>query len=89
MPASALAIVRDTVRRHAMLAPGDTVLVALSGGADSSALLLLLSRLAPELAVTLRALHVDHRLRPDSGRDAEAALALGGRLGVPVQVVAV
>ncbi len=71
-----------------MLAPGDTVLVALSGGADSTALLLVLSRLAPELALTLHALHVDHGLRPDSARDAEAAQALGRRLGVPVQVVA-
>ncbi|HSE92139.1 MAG TPA: tRNA lysidine(34) synthetase TilS [Methylomirabilota bacterium] len=89
MPASVLDLVRDTVRRHAMLASGDTVLVALSGGADSTALLLLLSRLAPELGLILHALHVDHGLRPDSVRDAQAALALGERLGVPVEVVAV
>jgi len=82
-------VVRATLRRHAMLAPGDTVLVALSGGADSSALLLLLSRLAPDLGLTLRALHVDHGLRPDSARDADAARALGRRLGVPVDVVRV
>ncbi len=89
MPAPALDVVRDTVRRHAMLAPGDTVLVGLSGGADSSALLLLLARLAPELGLALRALHVDHGLRSDSARDAEAARALGRRLGVPVAVAAV
>lgn len=85
----ALDVIRDTIRRHAMLAPGDTVLVALSGGADSTALLLLLSRLAPELGLTLHALHVDHGLRADAARDAEGALAVGRRLGVPVAVTAV
>jgi tRNA(Ile)-lysidine synthase len=72
-----------------MLAGGETVLTAVSGGADSTALLWLLHRLAPEWGLRLRALHVNHGLRPDSGRDAEAVRALGARLGVPVEVVAV
>jgi tRNA(Ile)-lysidine synthase len=72
-----------------MLAGGDTVLVAVSGGADSTALLWLLHRLAPEWGLRLQALHVDHGLRPDSGRDAEAVRVLGARLGIPVEVVAV
>jgi len=81
--------VRRTILRHAMLAGGERVLVALSGGADSSALLAVLVALAPEFRLDVHALHVDHRLRPDSACDAEAARALGRRLGVPVDVVAV
>jgi tRNA(Ile)-lysidine synthase len=78
--------VRATVRRHAMLADGEHVLIAVSGGADSTALLSLLQTLAPDYRLRLSALHVDHRLRPDSSRDAEHARALGARLGVRVDV---
>ena len=81
--------VRRTIRRHAMLAGGETVLVAVSGGADSVALVHLLRALAPELGLTLHILHVDHRLRADSAADAEFVRRLGGRLGIPVDVVAV
>jgi tRNA(Ile)-lysidine synthase len=80
---------RRTIRRHAMLAGGETVLVGVSGGADSVALLLVLLRLAPALDLTLRVLHVDHGLRPDSARDAAFVQALGARLGVPVDVARV
>jgi tRNA(Ile)-lysidine synthase len=78
-----------TARRHAMLAEGDRVLVAVSGGADSVALLHVLRELAPRLRLSLHVLHVDHGLRPDSARDADFVRALGRRLGVPVEVAAV
>ena len=78
-----------TIRRHAMLAGGETVLIGVSGGADSVALLHVLLRLAPTLHLTLHVLHVDHGLRPDSARDGEFVQALGARLGVPVDVVGV
>ena len=89
-PAGRLTVVdtaRDTIRRHAMLAGGDRVLVAVSGGADSVALLHVLRELAPELAVELHVAHVDHRLRADSGRDAGFVEALALRLGLPVAIV--
>jgi tRNA(Ile)-lysidine synthase len=80
------ATVERTLRRHAMLAGGETVLVAVSGGADSVALLSILTTLAPAWRLTLHVLHVDHGLRADSPRDAELVRALGARLGVPVEV---
>ena len=87
MSTAALAeLVRATIRRHAMLAGGERVLVAVSGGADSVALLGALLALAPELRLTLHVVHVDHQLRPDSGRDAAFVEDLGRRLGVPVDV---
>lgn len=78
-----------TARRHTMLDDGDRVLVAVSGGADSVALLHVLRELAPRLRLTLHVLHVDHGLRAGSARDADFVRALGRRLGVPVEVVAV
>jgi tRNA(Ile)-lysidine synthase len=78
-----------TIRRHAMLAGGETVVIGVSGGADSVALLRVLIDLAPVLRLRLHVVHVDHGLRPDSPRDAEFVQALGARLGVPVDVVGV
>jgi tRNA(Ile)-lysidine synthase len=72
-----------------MLAGGETVLVAVSGGADSVALLEVLRRLATAWRLTLHAAHVDHRLRPDSAEDAEFVRTLAARLGVPLEVVTV
>src|SRR5262245_54278712 len=60
-----------TIRERALLAQGDRVLVGLSGGPDSTALLLALSRLAPRLGIVVEAAVVDHGLR--RGSDAEAA----------------
>jgi tRNA(Ile)-lysidine synthase len=69
-----------------MLAGGETVLIAVSGGADSVALLHLLHELAPAWRLTLHVLHVDHGLRPDSAADGRFVRELGERLGVPVAV---
>jgi tRNA(Ile)-lysidine synthase len=80
---------RETIRRHAMFAGGDRVLVAVSGGADSVALLHVLRALALPLGVTLHVAHVDHQLRAESGRDASFVRDLAARLGLPVEVVTV
>ncbi len=58
-----------TVRRFGMLQPGERVVVAVSGGADSVALLVCLQRLAARLQITVTAAHLHHGLR---GREADA-----------------
>ncbi len=71
-----------------MLKTGDRVLVAVSGGPDSLALLSVLVALRGELKLTLRAGYVDHGLRPAAAKK-EAALVkrLGLEWGVPVTVL--
>jgi len=52
---------KQTCREHGLLAPGDRVMVAVSGGKDSHTLLHLLTRLVPRLSfdVELVAVHLD------------------------------
>ncbi len=60
------------------------VLVAFSGGPDSTALLAGLVRVAPRLGLDLHAAHLDHALDADSARRARAAGRLAARLAVPL-----
>jgi tRNA(Ile)-lysidine synthase len=62
----------ETIRRHQMIVAGDRVGVAVSGGADSVALLRLLEDLQNELGVGLCVLHLNHGLRGEAS-DADAA----------------
>jgi tRNA(Ile)-lysidine synthase len=70
-----------------MFRRGQTVGVAVSGGADSVCLLHALAELAPRWDIRLHALHLNHRLRGDeSEQDAEFVRGLATRLGLPVTV---
>jgi tRNA(Ile)-lysidine synthase len=74
--------VTGTVRRHRMMKPGDRVLVAVSGGPDSSCLLHALHRLRRLLEIQLTVFHFDHRLRPGSAEDAGHVSELARSLGL-------
>ncbi len=69
-----------------MLRGGDVVLVAVSGGPDSVALLDVLCALAPGLRLTLAVAHVDHGLRPEAAAEADAVVRLCESLGVPCRI---
>jgi len=69
--------------KHAMVARGDGLLVAVSGGVDSVVLLELLYRLADELSMTLTVAHLDHGLRSTSGEDAAFVERLAHARGLP------
>jgi tRNA(Ile)-lysidine synthase len=90
-PAPAVAAVRNAVRACvADLAPGDLVLAACSGGADSLALAAALAFVAPRAGLRAGGVTVDHGLQEGSpGRAATVASVLSG-LGLdPVRSVAV
>lgn len=60
-----------------------SLVVGVSGGADSLCLLLVLRWLAPRLGLRLHAAVLDHDLRRESADEARAVAALCRRLGVP------
>ena len=68
------------------LARGSRLLLALSGGADSTALALVLHLLAPRMGLTLYALSVDHGLREESAQDTDFVKQLCGNLNIPCTV---
>ena len=72
-------LVASYIRRQGLFETREKILAAVSGGADSFCLLLVLQQLgyAPHVA------HFDHRLRPESGRDADAVRRAAERLGLP------
>lgn len=78
-------LVDEACRAYDLFAPDDCILVALSGGADSVALLLSLKTMYPGLHLV--ACHVNHRLRPgEAERDAAFAEALCTRWGIPFEL---
>jgi tRNA(Ile)-lysidine synthase len=79
-----------TSRARRLLRPGDAVLVALSGGPDSTALVACLAALRDAgLAGAVSACHVDHGLRAGSAEDGDFCAALCAALAVPLERVRV
>jgi tRNA(Ile)-lysidine synthase len=71
---------------EAAVRPGDGIVVAFSGGADSTALLHGLIQVAPTLGIRLHAAHLDHGLDASSADRAVAAAAAAKWLGLPCRV---
>jgi tRNA(Ile)-lysidine synthase len=76
--------IRKTIREFDMLESGERVLVAVSGGADSTALLLCLNRLATELNISIVVAHLNHRIRGEEGdADQDFVSQMSSRMGLP------
>jgi tRNA(Ile)-lysidine synthase len=80
----------ERFRAHALAArlfgrPGAAV-VAVSGGADSVALLDLLAAAAPELGLTLVVAHADHGIQAGSGSVGRAVASLAARYDLPFEL---
>ena len=74
----------------ALFAPGDRVCMAVSGGADSTALLLALTERRADLGIVLSVLHVEHGLRGEaSRRDGAFVSALAEQLSLPCKTISV
>ena len=72
------------IAQHQMIQPKETVLVGVSGGVDSLALLYVLHTLRPQLDCQLHIAHLDHGFREDSAGDAAYVTERANRLGIPI-----
>ena len=77
-----LASLQRTIRTERLLPVGSRVVVGVSGGPDSVALLHLFLRMRARLHVQLHMAHLDHGLRPESRDDALFVQRLGVAWGV-------
>ena len=78
---------RAFLKEQALLSPGDSVIAAVSGGADSVAMLFALYLLRDELGVTLEAAHFNHHLRgAESDRDEAFVTDFCGRYDIPLHL---
>lgn len=74
-------------REEQLMLPGDTVLVAVSGGTDSMALLHALHMNADRLNIKVMAAHANHGFRPDeSPQEAESVRRFCANLGIPLEL---
>lgn len=82
--------VRNTISRYQMIGRGDRVLIGVSGGADSTALLHILIQLGGLLKAQYRVIHVHHGLRgEEADRDARCVEQLCRRYKLPCKIVEV
>src|SRR5687768_7543664 len=73
----------DSIRSRHLVSRNDRVLVAVSGGPDSVALLYLLNDLRDELGIDLELAHLQHGIRGEEAKeDARFVAALAGKLNL-------
>ena len=83
MAGSLLNTIRHTVEKQGLLRAGERVGVAVSGGADSVALLLLLVELRKQLGIVLSVAHFNHKLRgKNSDQDERFVAKLAAKHGL-------
>ena len=76
--------VKDTIIEHNMFKYNDTVVIGVSGGADSIMLLHCLNSLKKDFNLKLIVAHVNHKIRKGSAeRDAEFVRSFCKELGLP------
>jgi tRNA(Ile)-lysidine synthase len=79
--------VLDYIQSRGLIADGQTLLVAVSGGQDSVCLLHILNNLQSVLNIRLHVAHLDHQLRgKESAADAKYVAALAKKLDIPATI---
>ncbi len=81
--------VAEAIDSRALIAPGDGVIVGVSGGLDSVVLLKVLTELAgePDRAYRLTVAHVNHRLRAEAGADESFVADLSAGMQLPLRTL--
>ena len=80
-------IVAETVQKSAMVKDGERIAVAVSGGKDSTALLLCLHKILADRDVELIAITVDEGIAGYRDDTIKAAKAIAGQLGIEQKIV--
>ncbi len=75
--------IKKTILKYEMLEPGEKIIVGVSGGADSMALLHALWEIRRDFHLSLVVAHLDHGLRPDAGKDKSFVRKVSSDLGIP------
>jgi len=75
--------VKNFIEQNQLLKNGDRVIVAVSGGPDSAALIHILTALRYDLGIGLSIAHVNHNLRKTSGQDERFVKNLADKLNLP------
>lgn len=88
-PPTLLSIASRTIKDERLFSRGDRVLIAVSGGPDSMALLSVMARLAPKLGIHVRACGVDHGLRAAAKDELALAARFAADVGVPFTAMAI
>ncbi|MEI6631925.1 MAG: tRNA lysidine(34) synthetase TilS [bacterium] len=81
--------VKDTIKRYGLINHKDKIIVGVSGGPDSVALLYLLNSLRQDLKISLHIAHLDHMLRKGSSKDRDFVEAVARKLRLPVTSAAI
>lgn len=76
--------VKTALKKYKLISKNDRIVIGVSGGPDSVALLYLLNYLKEELKISLHIAHLDHRLRKDSFKDREFVQGLAEKLRLPI-----
>ncbi|MBR6238211.1 MAG: hypothetical protein IKQ83_04100 [Lachnospiraceae bacterium] len=78
-----LSAVVEAIEEFQMIENGDRIVVGVSGGADSVALLLQLAEYRKTKDYTLQVFHLNHMIRDDADSDEEFVRDLCNRLNIP------
>jgi tRNA(Ile)-lysidine synthase len=77
----------DFIQRHSLISPGETVIIGVSGGADSVCLLHVLAKWQKEPRIRLHVAHLNHQLRGmESEADAKYVSDLADSLSIPITI---
>lgn len=75
--------VKKYIEGENLLKVGDEVVIGVSGGADSICLLTILNELKDNLELTLKVVHINHKIREEAMDDANYVKAICKKMNIP------
>jgi tRNA(Ile)-lysidine synthase len=77
---------KKTIKKYSLIRANDRILVAFSGGPDSTALVLLLLELKEEFPFQIYLAHFNHKLRKEADRDEKHVRKFAEKYNLPLVV---